>query len=357
MARTKTSARKSTGGKPTKLARKVIHQGPYYRHFEDHRGQTYTVVTPYFHSSKAISKLSVQLYFLGKPTPSPEVFGDKFLSSDGFSLDRTPRVDVYTDFGSVEECIEHHRREKAFRRKAVEQMRQDAAAGLSEEAAAEKLATEIRGREPLPHIVPTWCVSERFWRESYSSNRYRSWILVVPEDRSSWEDVVEKGILQVSFDLDVAPMMETDQWDEFDECPLEKEKYGWVLVSKSGVEKLPPVQRKLLCVRDPPTRELFDPWGDTPPTMEVLTAWMTPGRDSSLSEVWMNAREVFLDCTYRGPDCEGCREEVPHSPCEIDMDEHYLDEDGQCIACRRQTEYRRRSKRVAARGDRKVYGP
>lgn len=37
-----------------------------------------------------------------------------------------------------------------------------------------------------------------------------------------------------------------------------------------------------------------------------------------------------------------------------ELDEHYFDDDGQCIACRRAIEYRRRSKRIAA-GDQKEH--
>lgn len=33
----------------------------------------------------------------------------------------------------------------------------------------------------------------------------------------------------------------------------------------------------------------------------------------------------------------------------VDRSEHYFDEDGQCIDCRRESEYRRRSKRIANR--------
>jgi hypothetical protein len=102
-------------------------------------------------SSPGIFKLGIQLYCLGSPSPSPEALGDKFLSCPairgwGNARNWWPRVDVYTNFGSIEECVEHHRREKAFRKAAVEEMRRDAVAGLSEELAYEKLISEVRGK-------------------------------------------------------------------------------------------------------------------------------------------------------------------------------------------------------------------
>ncbi|KAJ3523422.1 hypothetical protein NM208_g12458 [Fusarium decemcellulare] len=358
MARIK-SAKKSVGGK---APRKILRGGATHRQFQDHAGRPYTVVAGFPGPQHIVVKLGIQLYFLGSPSPSPEAFGDKFLNSDAISgwgnaCNYWPRVDVYTGFGSVEECIEHHHREKAFRKRAIEEMRRDAVVGLSEEDAAEKLATEVQGKEPLPHIVPSWCPSERFWTSYCSDDRYRSWILVVPEDRHSWEDVIEKGLLQVRFDLDVTPLMETEMEDEFEECTLEKEKYGWVYVDRSGLEQLKPVQCRLLCAREQPRDLRIEPNLSPEKPREAMFGWRTPGSKDSLRQAWSRATLALWDCTYRKEYCEDCNEGEPHNWCPTDRSEHYFDEDGQCVACRRALEYRRRSKRVAAQGQRKTYGP
>ncbi|KAH6981277.1 hypothetical protein BKA56DRAFT_617071 [Ilyonectria sp. MPI-CAGE-AT-0026] len=354
MAPTKQTRRKSTGGK----APRKRNMSARYSHFEDHAGQTYTVVRG-GGLSENIAKLGIQLYCLGSPHPSPEALGNSFLNCDaiegwGNARNRWPRVDVHSNFSSIEECVDHHRREKAYRMQAIQDMRESAVAGLSEEAANEKLINEIRGKEPLPHIVPTWCPSAKFWTQYNYASRYRSWILVLPEGCLSWEDVIEKGIYQVSFDLDITPAMETEMYD----CDIEEdtlldcEKHGWVEVEKSGLEKCQPVQTRLLCARERP-RDAFlglEEVDDIDRIREALDGWKTPGHESTLSSAWQDAVSGLWDCTYRQPSCDGCYEGEPHDLCEVELDEHYFDEDGQCIACRRVTEYRRRSKRIAAMG-------
>jgi hypothetical protein len=314
-------------------------------------------------SSPGIFKLGIQLYCFGSPSPSPEALGDKFLScpairGGGNARNWWPRVDVYTNFGSIEECVEHHRREKAFRKAAVEEMRRDAVAGLSEELAYEKLISEVRGKEPLPHIVPSWCPSAKFWNDDDLGSRYRSWVLIMPEGCISWDDIVERGLLQVSFDLDITPAMETQMLDlEMEEDTLlEGDEHGWVEVEKTGIEKSEPSHRSILCVREQP-RDIFlhpEEMNDLERINEVMHGWKTPGHDGTLGQAWFDATRNLLDCTYRPVVCEGCIEDVQHTSCEMELDEHYFDDDGQCIACRRAIEYRRRSKRIAA-GDQKEH--
>lgn len=195
--RTKQTGRKTASGRaPKRKSSTTVH-------FQDHSGRLYTVVDGHRGSSPGIFKLGIQLYCLGSPSPSPEALGDKFLSCPairnwGNARNWWPRVDVYTNFGSVEECVEHHHREKSFRKAAVEDMRRNAVAGLSEEVAYEKLISEVRGKEPLPHIVPSWCPSAKFWSGYNLWSRYRSWVLVIPNGCISWDDVVERGLFQVS---------------------------------------------------------------------------------------------------------------------------------------------------------------
>ncbi|CAG9955332.1 unnamed protein product [Clonostachys rosea f. rosea IK726] len=360
MVRTKQIARKSTGGRaPRKqLGSKSKAMWNLPQQFHDHAGRAYTVLCPFSMSGRSVQKLGIQLYLLGERTDSEiEAFAKKFIHCDGIggwgnASNYWPRVDTYAGYKTVEECIEHHRKEKKFRRAAIEEMRRDAVAGLSEEAANEKLHSEIRGREPLPHIVPSWCPSDAFWREGdYKDDRYRSWIIVVEADRLSWENVVERGLLQVRFDLDVTSQMLTESWWEgldADSC-LENDKEGWVFVDRSGHEKRKPIDRRLLCVRDQPYRLIDLSITDPKEIAKMMYGWETPGTDARLVDAWSSYTTRLLDCTYRGVSCYACDNEDEHELCEQDLDEHYFDEDGQCIACRRASEYRRRSKRIAAK--------
>jgi hypothetical protein len=124
--------------------------------------------------------------------------------------------------------------------------------GLDEEEAQEVLLTKVRGKEPLPHIIPTWFPSEKFLRDYDTGGRHRSWILVLPEECRTWEDVEEKGLLSVKFDLDVTPMMEiyaaSCYGDDLEDSLLDEEKQGYVEVEKSHLEKLPPVETTAVCV-------------------------------------------------------------------------------------------------------------
>ncbi|PWY65682.1 hypothetical protein BO94DRAFT_504690 [Aspergillus sclerotioniger CBS 115572] len=327
MARTKQTARKSTPGCAPHRQQRTVHQYP------DHTGKVYTVVdgpvTGCTSTTPAIRKLSIHLYSLSPLSPSPETVGRDLLSSDGIqgwgnARNHWPRVDVYPPMGSIEACIEHHRREKVFRaerkREMVREVADSAAKAFAkdcgddevrdEEEAVQEAIAMLRGKEPLPHIVPTWCCAVRFWGPYDYRTRYRSFILVVPEGCSTWEDIKKMGLWVVNFDLDWGPTMDTEMEDwepEWDEGALIVEKTGWVWVEKR------------------------------------------PAFKTSLYHVWSDLTSSLWDCTYRIRVCDRCEDQVPHEDCEGEMDEHYFDEDGQCVACRRATEYRRRSKRIAKR--------
>ncbi|KAI5459584.1 hypothetical protein BGZ63DRAFT_360470 [Mariannaea sp. PMI_226] len=353
MARSRQTARKSLGGR----APRKIPPGPHAHHFPDHAGRSYTVVTRFPNQAISIPKLGIQLYCLGNPSPSPEALGEKLLWSDaiagwGNARNYWPRVDVFTGFSTIEECVAHHRQEKTHRKAAIREMRQKAVAGLSEEDAQEKLVSEIRGKEPWPHIVPTWCPTEQFWREYDFRGRYRSWILVATSDRLTWDNITDKGLTLVRFDLDVTPAMESlveDLGIDEESC-LEGETYGWLLVEKSGFEKCPAIDISVLCARDPPQRNEFLKPDDPPERIhEILYGWHTPGCLCRLFDFWSDTTTSLWDCTYRQQSCDACDDGEPHEECENQLDEHYFDDDGQCIACRRFVEYRRRSKRLAAK--------
>lgn len=213
MPRAKQGSRKSLGGGA------VVIQAAKHEvlHFQDHAGQSYLVRPTFPQATKAVPKLGIQLYLLGSRTETAvQEIAKRFLGCEaihGWRGMQWPRVDAYSSFDTIKNYIEHHRREKAFRKSAIKEMKRSEVTGLSEEDAAAKLRTKIRGREPLPQIVPNWCPLEAIWNEIEFKHRYRSWIIVIPEDHLSWEDVTEKGLLSVRFDLDGTPAMNTFGWD------------------------------------------------------------------------------------------------------------------------------------------------
>lgn len=324
----------------------------YAHHFSDHAGGNYTAVHTATSPHATPPKLGVQVYHLGDPKSTTAV-AEGLLCCDAIrAFDREARCDVYIGFETIEACIEHHRREKTFRADAIKNMRREAVAGLSGDDAHEKLIDEIRGRQPLPHIVPTWCSSVKFWNEGQSGDRYRSWIIVIPEDRRSWEDVVDKGLLYVEFDRDITQEMLVliHDCNPEDDMVLEGEVDGYVDIEKTSYDKCPPVRTRLLCVREMPPEVRYPRWEDNFHVPEdVLHGWKTPNSEGRLLEVWHRVASIFRDCSYRNASCDECRMGEEHENCERELDEHFLDEDGQCVACRRAREYRRRSKRIAAR--------
>ncbi|PWY82131.1 hypothetical protein BO70DRAFT_429196 [Aspergillus heteromorphus CBS 117.55] len=233
MARTAQTARKASSRAPRR-ALQTTHQ------FHDHTNTPYTVVDgppTSCHDTSVIRKLGIQLYTLSGFTVTAEEIGRKLLASHAISgwgnaRNYWPRVDVYsTPMGRVGGCVEHHRLEKEFRARVKREMVE--AVGEEDVRAIAKL----RGKEPLPHIVPTWCAAAKYWTErDLCRSRYRSWVLVVPEGCGCWEDVLGKGLWVVKFDLDVSPAMETvmEDWPvEWEEDGLEGK--GWVFVEKNEV--------------------------------------------------------------------------------------------------------------------------
>jgi hypothetical protein len=207
-----------------------------------------------------------------------------------------PRVDVYSPLGSIEEYMEHHRAEKIDRKYALKRMHRDAKAPADNEEDAEEAVRKLHGRQPLPDTVPTWECTERFWTQySYGHDwRYHSFVLVVPADCRSWEDVEETGLGAVCFDRDVTPAMETHMWN----CTREEDWQidngeGWVEIER--IEYGPPVliERVSVC------REDQGP-GDGTSTIT-----------SSAYDMWSRIIRVLNDCTYRQPVCSGCAEDAP----------------------------------------------
>lgn len=173
------------------------------------------------------------------------------------------------------------------------------------------------------------------------------------EQCQTWDDVVEKGILAVKFDQDVTPDMQTTMWDmdsDDDDTLLDGDMHGYVSIEKTYIEE-EPIWRGLLYVRKEPGND--DPWAEQPDDLESIRermdGWKTPGARMTLLDFRVDAPRSFRDCCYMPASCDSCYDQEPHDSCENDLNEHFVDEDGQCVYCRRGKEYRRRSKRILAR--------
>lgn len=250
-----------------------------------------------------ICKLSAHLYTLSELSPNPESIGRSLLRSDTFvfsvdAMNLSPRVDVYSPQPSIEACIEHHRAEKAYRASSKDDFRRKVAADAAAAAGevedgetAQQALLKLGGREPLPHIVPTWCVSAAFWNKDRHrfQERYRSFIMVVPEECSTWVDVEEKGLWLVKFDQDVSPAMEIDAGDG----AASNDETDWVQMKSRN-------------------------WGP-PVSIEKVSVVGSGTGQASLLEEWTRLAGVFRDCTYRSVYCKGCDEANgrPHN-CEIE---------------------------------------
>lgn len=334
MARTKQTARKSTGGR---APRKQLSGKAYFIDtFQDHAQRPYTVVggPSYSMNPDIIRKLSLHLYFLSDVDAEQRAeIGNSLLQSDaiagwGNARNYWPRVDVYAPLGSVEECIEHHRREKIYRRQAVEALHATVAADARDECgpemddddreeAAQEAVLALRGLEIYPHIVPTWCRSSRVWVDRGGwdfSPRYQSWILVVPADCYSWDDLLQKGVSHVMFDQDVSPAMETyieDFYDEEEKAEflLENDSSGWAYVEK--IDHGPPVQIKRLSVADDANELALRIRKSDEEGPDEITG--------HLYHTWSDWTGVLWDCTYRTRVCDSCDNEEPHELCELEM--------------------------------------
>lgn len=167
----------------------------------------------------------------------------------------------------------------------------------------------------------------------------------------TWADVQEQGLIMVEFDLDWSPAMETEVEEDFATDTLIPDwRQPWMFVDK--VERPPPIKSTLLCVRSEP-RWTWDDFRQPDGNLdynkhdEFQKSWKTPGSQASLSSVWESFKHVTWSCAYNYEDCDGCRNGEPHDRCEQELSEHYFDDEGQCIECKRFAEYRRRSKRLA----------
>ncbi|KAL4895474.1 hypothetical protein BDV59DRAFT_155814 [Aspergillus ambiguus] len=311
MARTSQTARKPHRPRPP---RKQTHQ------FNDHAGNEYTVVDPFasgISPPHVITKLSIHLYSLEPLLPNAEVIGRELLySSDivdwGNARNWWPRVDVYAPLESIEACIEHHRREKAYRKEAKEEMHRAVAAGAPSEEEGQAAVAKLRGKEPLPHIVPTWCPRNGVPLLRYlAHSSYRSFVLVVPRGSSTWDDIKERGLWMVEFDRNMPRAHEI------------KEELIY-----EDVEALTENDKKPVAVDNAPRG----------PPVNIERLWVDsrhaePDSVTTLEQKWMEYVLALWDCTYRPVECEGCEDDLLEHDCEVEMSEHFFNEDGNCVEC------------------------
>ncbi|KAF2141669.1 uncharacterized protein K452DRAFT_31822 [Aplosporella prunicola CBS 121167] len=389
------------------MARKVLNSRTNSTlTFPDHNGQPYVVVGGrpsqcICGSATCVRKLGIQLYLLKseeetttdgaaeeaaaaaakEQTQTQEqeqdwkqaatAIGAAFLSSDaiagwGNARNHWPRVDVHGPQPSIAACIAHHKREKAWRAAqrasaitAAQQAGKEARAAQrrasgtatdEEEEEDEARRNPLRGAHPLPHIPATWVAGAAAWHPWHSrpGHRYRSFVLAVPADGErggwSWESVRERtGLWLAQFEQDVAAAMETEEADD-------EQEDGWVSVYRVDWGPAENVER--VCLRDGVRANAWDVAVDeVMGSVEARRAGLTPGCRRSWGDVWIDATGAFSDCMYKPCVCERCDwGEVGHAgKCESELEEHFFGDDGQCVACRQATEYRRRSRRIRKR--------
>jgi hypothetical protein len=121
---------------------------------------------------------------------------------------------------------------------------------IDEDDKQEALRQQVRGWESLPHIVPAWCPSPRFWHPMDTHRRrYRSWILIVPKDCHTWEDSEKRGLWWVEFNQDVTLMMETST-EDYPEGEGDLISGGWVIMEQETF--VPPVRMIRVSMQDLP---------------------------------------------------------------------------------------------------------
>jgi hypothetical protein len=246
--------------------------------------------------------------------------------------------------------MEHHRTEKIHRNHALEEMHRGARASADNEEGAEDAeeAVRKRGKQPLPDIVPTWACTERFWTQySYGHDgRYHTFVLVVPADCRSWEDVEETGLGVVCFDQDVTPAMETI-------CGIVRGRRTGKSIVERGGSRLRGFSMGLLF-----SLSVFLFAGRTRGLVMALrqlqvvcttcgvgsyeySMIIRTGGLCALVAQRMLPMSVSSICEY--PSLQRWRLQVT----DLFRDEHFFYEYAECVACRRASEHRRRSNRLA----------
>jgi hypothetical protein len=279
MARTTHTARKSTGGRaPQKFLGTPESR---FHVFKDHAGNSVTTIHSSWPTGKQhIPRLSLHLYTLSTVKESAQELCELFLQLDGIIewgnvRNWWPRVDMYnTPLSWIEECMQHHRREKVFRKS-----------------------------NGGPHIVPTWSK-----RCSYGDRSYRNVIFVIDKDCGDWQAAMNKGLLSAQYDLDtrLEDQFEILEAEELDDPRDEG------LVELNAAQDDPLIKRVIIDreKENEMRREQQGDWANGhylkryPPTLRM---------------VWSDMTMALWDCTYRMTSCDGCEEGFEHTDCAVEQ--------------------------------------
>jgi hypothetical protein len=274
MARTKQTARKSTG---RRAPRKLLASSSL--EFKDHTGNSVTTVYSSYGPPNHVLRLSLHLYTLSTLKESAQELCQLFLNSDGIirsgnARNYWPRLDVYnTPLSSIEECMLHHRLEKEFRKS-----------------------------NGGPHIVPNWS------RQGiYEYRTYRNVIFVIDKGCEDWQMVLNRGMLSVQFDLDSKP---EDQFEVLEAEELDDPRDEG-LVELNPVLDDPKIERVIIGreKEEEMLREQRTNWANG----DYLTNYQR-----TLREVWSNMTMALYDCTYRISNCDECEDGFDHTDCSIE---------------------------------------
>lgn len=227
-----------------------------------------------------VHKLSLHLYTLSTlKEPAPELC-ELFLQLSaitqwGNARNYWPRVDVYSmPLSSLEECMQHHRLEKEFRKS-----------------------------NGGPHIVPNWSR-----RKSCSGRLYRNVIFVIDRDSGDWQAVLKRGLFAVQYDLG------TSAEDQFE--VLEAEDLGDPrdegLVEVNPVPVDPRIERVIISreKEEEMMREQRSNWASG----NIATTY-----PQKLYDIWWDMTMALYECTYREPKCDGCLDDFAHTDCAIEQ--------------------------------------
>ena len=247
--------------------------------FEDHAGKS--VITLYSsYPRKHTPRLSLHLYTLSTVKESAQELCEQFLRLNGIvqwgnAANYWPRVDVYkTPLGSIEECMQHHRLEKEFRK-----------------------------NNGGPHIVPNW---SRRGSDGYRT--YQNMIFVIDSDCDDWQMALNKGLLSVQYDLEARP---EDQFEILEAEDLDDPRDEGI-VELNPVLDDPTIERVIICreKEDEMRREQQANWANS----NYLAKYRR-----TLCEVWSDMTRALYDCTYRMVCCDGCDEGFEHTECAIEQ--------------------------------------
>jgi len=189
---------KSTGGSAPRKSTGSTRPRPHFYDtltFPDHASQP---VISLIYTSAYLSHypVSLQVYPL-TPLLNPLAVAKKLQQLD-LGLDhsnKSPRIDLYSAQGSIEECMAHQRAEKEYRKTLIG-----------------------KGEAGKLQIIPTWRRSHPDF--VYERMIHRNFIVVLGEGCVEWDSpdgILEKGVQMVVFDWAGTVADDVEDYEEVDE--------------------------------------------------------------------------------------------------------------------------------------------